>query len=457
MKNKEKLRNIPLTLLTTAILLLSVLSMNAQVTKLTLDEAIDLAVKNNYEAKKARLTVQKAEAQKDEAIGNAFPTIKLNANYTNNPLKPIFFMPDFKNPGSNELVPIEVGATNSFRTAAELTQILFNSAIFTGIGTAKIAYKVQRERFKSSIVKTISSVKKSYYGVLLAKELVDVVDTVLANARRNLYVTEKMHEEGFIPEFDLIRARTSVKNVEPELLNAKYNYDRLLNLFKFNLGLNINDSIELNGEIKIDKYLSIDIDSLTTLLKDANYDLRSLDYFRQVQRRKIDYYRSDYYPALFLFGNYIYQGQSNDWNFLTAKSASVGINLSYTVFQGLKTDNRVQQAKVDYLTSIEQYNQTYDALKMQLKNSVEKLEIAQKKLNINKGNIDRARRGYQIAEIRYKEGSGSQVEINDANTALANANLNYLKAAYDYLEATIELQELIGAIPQKYVNIFDEK
>ena len=457
MKNKENLRNIPLTLLTTAILLLSVLSMNAQVTKLTLDEAIDLAVKNNYEAKKARLTVQKAEAQKDEAIGNAFPTIKLNANYTNNPLKPIFFMPDFKNPGSNELVPIEVGATNSFRTAAELTQILFNSAIFTGIGTAKIAYKVQRERFKSSIVKTISSVKKSYYGVLLAKELVDVVDTVLANARRNLYVTEKMHEEGFIPEFDLIRARTSVKNVEPELLNAKYNYDRLLNLFKFNLGLNINDSIELNGEIKIDKYLSIDIDSLTTLLKDANYDLRSLDYFRQVQRRKIDYYRSDYYPALFLFGNYIYQGQSNDWNFLTAKSASVGINLSYTVFQGLKTDNRVQQAKVDYLTSIEQYNQTYDALKMQLKNSVEKLEIAQKKLNINKGNIDRARRGYQIAEIRYKEGSGSQVEINDANTALANANLNYLKAAYDYLEATIELQELIGAIPQKYVNIFDEK
>ena len=83
--------------------------------------------------------------------------------------------------------------------------------------------------------------------------------------------------------------------------------------------------------------------------------------------------------------------------------------------------------------------------------------MAQKKLKINQGNIERATRGYQIAEIRYKEGSGSQVEINDANTALANANLNYLKAAYDYLEATIELQELLGAVPQKYVNIFDDK
>jgi outer membrane protein TolC len=457
MRKKEKMRKIPMLLWTAAILLLSAGAIQAEVIKLTLDEAIDLAVKNNYEAKKARLTVQKAEAQKAEAIGNALPTLKLNANYTNNPLKPVFFMPNFKNPESGELVPIEVGANNSFRTAAELTQILFNSAVFTGIGTAKIAYKVQRERFKSSIVKTISSVKKSYYGVLLAKELVNVFDTVLANARRNLYVTEKMHEEGFIPEFDLIRARTSVKNVEPELLNAEYNYDQLMNLFKFNLGLDINDSVILNGKIQIEKYLSINTDSLMTLLKDVNYDLRSLDYYQQVQKRKIDVYRSDYYPSLLLFGNYIYQGQSDDWNFLTAKSASVGINLSFTVFQGLKTDNRVQQAKVDYLTSVEQYNQTYDALKMQMKNAVEKLEMAQKKLKINQGNIERATRGYQIAEIRYKEGSGSQVEINDANTALANANLNYLKAAYDYLEATIELQELLGAVPQKYVNIFDDK
>ena len=67
MRKKEKMRKIPMLLWTAAILLLSAGAIQAEVIKLTLDEAIDLAVKNNYEAKKARLTVQKAEAQKAQA------------------------------------------------------------------------------------------------------------------------------------------------------------------------------------------------------------------------------------------------------------------------------------------------------------------------------------------------------------------------------------------------------
>ncbi len=425
--------------------------------KLTLDRAIELAVEKNYDAKKARLAVQKAEARKDEALGNALPTINIDAGYTNNLLKPKFFLPDFTNPGSGELHPVEIGSNNAFKTSAKLTQILFNSAVFTGIGTAKIYYEASKEQYKSSLTKTISAVRKSFYGVLLAKELVKTFDTVLAAANRNLYVTEKMHQEGFVPEFDLIRAKTSVKNLEPELLNAKLNYYQLLNLFKFNLGLDVNDSVELVGEIKIENYRVPSLDSLVNILDEVNYDLKALALVQEVQERKINVYKSGYYPALYLFGEYRYEGQSNDWNFQTFSSASVGIGLSYTLFNGLQTTYQVEQAKVDYLTSIEQYKQTYNALKMQLTNAFNKLETAHQKVKINEGNIDRARRGYEIAEIRYQEGTGSQVEINNAITALANAKLNFLKAAYDYLQATIELQELMGIVPDKYVDIYNDK
>jgi outer membrane protein TolC len=425
--------------------------------KLTLDQAIELAVEKNYDAKKARLAVQKAEARKDEAIGNAFPTINIDAGYTNNLLKPKFFLPDFANPGSGQLHPVEIGATNAFKTSAKLTQILFNSAVFSGIGTAKIIYEASKEQYKSSLTKTISAVRKSFYGVLLAKELVNTFDTVLAAANRNLYVTEKMHQEGFVPEFDLIRARTSVKNLEPELLNAKLNYYNLLNLFKFNLGLDVSDSIELVGQIEIKNYRVPSLDSLMSILDDVNYDLKALALVQKVQERKINVYKSGYYPALYLFGEYRYEGQSNDWDFQTFNSASVGIGLSYTLFNGLQTTNQVEQAKVDFLTSVEQYKQTYNALKMKLTNAINKLETAHQKVKINEGNIERARRGFEISEVRYKEGTGSQVEINNAITALANAKLNYLKAAYDYLQATIELQELLGIVPEKYVNIYNDK
>ena len=441
------------TVFVVILLVVAFVPLRTEPRKISLNEAIEIAVDRNYEAKKAFLAVQKAEARKDEALGNAFPTVTLSSGYTENLLKPKFFMPDFQHPGSGELVPVEIGANHAFMAGAKLTQILFNSAVFTGIGTAKIFYEASKEQYKSKITKTITEVRKSFYGVLLAKRLADVFDTVLA--RRNLYVTEKMYEEGFIPEYDLIRAKTSVKNLEPELLNARLNYEKLLNLFKFNLGLDVNESIELKGSIEVKDFKIPELDTLAKRLKDVNYDLRALNLVKKVQERKIDVYRSDYYPALFLTGDYTYQGQSNDWDFKTFESASVGLKLSFTVFDGLRRDYRVQQARVDYLTAVEQYEQTYQALKMKLKNAIDKLSNAYKILEINEGNVERANHGYKIAEIRYKEGTGSQVEINNANTAVANANMNYLKAVYDYLNATIDLQELLGMVPEKYVKRFD--
>ena len=455
MNRKIRIKGLIRAVAVMILLAVSFVPLRTEPKKISLKKAIEMAMEQNYEAKKARLAVQKAEARKDEALGNALPTLTINGGYTENVLKPKFFMPDFQHPGSGELVPVEIGATHAYMAGAQLTQILFKGAVFTGIATAKLFYETSKEQYKSKVTKTITQVRKSFYGVLLAKALADVYDTVLTNAKRNLYVTEKMYEQGFIPEFDLIRAKTSVKNLEPELLNARLNYQKLLNLFKFNLGLDVEDSVELIGSIEVKEFNIPDIDTLAKRLKDVNYDLRTLKLAKKVQEQKIDVYKSDYYPALFLVGEYNYQGQSNDWNFKTFQSASVGLNLSFTVFDGLRRDNRVEQARVDYLTAGEQYDQTYAALKMQLKNAVNKLENAYKILEINKGNVDRANRGYQIAEIRYKEGTGSQVEINNANTAVANANMSYLKAIYDYLDATIDLQELLGMVPEKYVKEFD--
>jgi len=430
--------------------------MVAQVSKLDLNKAIEIAVSNNYDARKARLSVQKADARKDEAIGNALPSLNITANYTNNPIKPKFFLPDFSNPGSNELQAVEIGATNSFSSSAQLTQILFNSAVFTGIGTAKIYYDASKEQFKSTISHTITSVKRNFYGILLAKGLVDVFDTTLSNARRNLKSTEALYNEGFIPEFDLIRARTSVQNIEPELLSAKMRYLNLLNAFKFNLGLDTRDSIEIVGKIDMTEYKTPSVDSLMQRLKIDNYDLRALDLVKQVNEEMITINESEYYPTLSLFGNYTYQGQSNTWDFNTVNSASVGINFAMSLFKGFQSEKRVQQAKIDYMTSIEQYNQVHESLKMNLRNSLERLSVAYEKVNVIQGNVAQAKRGYDIAEIRYKEGIGSQMEINDANTALANANLSYLQAAYDYLDATIELEQVLGIVPEKYLNEFDK-
>ena len=68
------------------------------------------------------------------------------------------------------------------------------------------------------------------------------------------------------------------------------------------------------------------------------------------------------------------------------------------------------------------------------------LETAKKKVNTNSRNVSQAERGYNISLIRYKEGTGSQLEISDADLALRQARLGKAQSIYDYLVAKSNLK-----------------
>lgn len=425
--------------------------------KINLDEAITAAVKYNYEAKAAKYSIEKADQAVREALGNALPSLSVNANYTRNLQSPVFFLPDFQNPSSGKLNPIKIGADNSFQTVANLNQIVFNSAVFTGLGTAKIYSAASREQYKSVISKTVSNVKKAFYGALLAKEYLDVLKMSLKNAEENLKSVEALFQEGFIPEYDKIRAEVAVENIRPAILQAENNYNSALNALKLEMGMNINEKIELVGELKIPEDSEINLKKISPdELANYNFDLKAFQLQKQVSKEIIEIEKSDYYPTVALFGNYIIQGQSNTFDFLTAKSLSVGINLSLSIFKGFQTDARTQQAKIDYMIVDERYNQLYEVIKMQLDNAINQMEIALTRIQVQQNTVKQAELGYNIATIRYREGTGSQVEINDADTALRQARLNKSQAIYDFLVARSDYESLIGDIDKRYFDLVNK-
>jgi outer membrane protein TolC len=434
------------------LLLASSTSLFSEKKQINLEDAVNIAIKNNYNLQTARFNLQKAEARKNEALGSALPSLSISANYMNNIIKPKFFMPNFMNPQSKELVPIEIGQTNSFQTTAQITQIIFNSAVFTGIGTAKIFLDASKEQLKSQMMQTLTDVKRTFFGVILARELVRVMETTQANALKNLEVVESLYKEGFIPEYDLIRARVGVQNLEPEVMNAKNNYTNLLNLLKLNIGLGMQEDIEVVGLIELPELVNTNTDSLYSIIKNSNYNLKSLELATKVNEELVNIYQSEYYPTIALFGNYAFQGQANDFNFQVVKSSAVGVSFSLNLFQGFQSQNRVQQARIDYLSTKEKYTQLLETYKMAINNAIFKMQVAQEKVKTLKANVDQAKRGFDIAQIRYKEGVGNQVEINDANTAFSQANLSYFKALYDLIDSQIEIDNILGNLPNKYLN-----
>jgi outer membrane protein TolC len=110
----------------------------------------------------------------------------------------------------------------------------------------------------------------------------------------------------------------------------------------------------------------------------------------------------------------------------------------------LQTSARVDQAKVDFMKSQEQFSAAKDAMVTNIQNIRFRIEEARKRIEAQGSNVEQAEKGYAIATTRYQDGSGTQLEVNDADVALMRARVNKAQAMYDYLVAQADLEQALS-------------
>lgn len=188
-----------------------------------------------------------------------------------------------------------------------------------------------------------------------------------------------------------------------------------------------------------------------------NFDLRALDLQIQVAGEFVTVAKSDYYPTLALYGNWTNQGQSDNLNsFLSATSSGVGLNLSMNLFNGLRSDARVQQAKADEQILRSTMQQARDGVRLQVRAILNNLASARQRVTAQQRTVDQALRGYEIAQVRYREGTGNLLEISDADLALSRARTNKVQALHDFYAAKADLDRALAMLDRKYFIHIDQ-
>ena len=413
---------------------------------ISLDQAIATALENNRELEIARLELDNADAQVDEALGNAYPTLDLNARYTRNIQRPVFFFP-----GEDGIVrPIEIGSKNALSGELTLQQIVFNSAVFTGVGTSKIYARISRQQLRAQTADVILNVKQAYYGALVAREVLSVNEALLANAEANYRNTKVLFDAGLRAEFDAIRAEVAVANQQPLVVQARNTYEAALDGLKLVLGYDDITQVELEPTGSLVRPSASGgteptVDQAVTVMLQENAQIEALRLSTDVNKELIEINRSDYLPTLSLFGTYKYEAQADalsDFDF--QPTAYAGLNLSLNLYNGGKTHAKMEQAQVAYDKSRYQTAQVAAALKTRIEATLRSIEYARRQIGAGDRTIEQAERAYKIATTAYSAGTGTQLQINDADLALAQARLNQLSAIYDYNVAVAELEHLLG-------------
>jgi outer membrane protein TolC len=187
----------------------------------------------------------------------------------------------------------------------------------------------------------------------------------------------------------------------------------------------------------------------------SNLGLQTLSLKAQVDDAFIDLDRAEYWPNIAAFGNYSYAGSSDNLNFQNYSALTVGLNFSINIWKGQQTSNRVEQSTLTYQQTEEQVAQLKDQLAAQVKSNINELKRVRSVVEAQDKNVSLAERAYQIATVRYKEGTSSLLEVQDADVSLRQARLNRLQTVYSYLITRYELEQMMGKVPPEYYSLFD--
>ncbi|MGB9663851.1 MAG: TolC family protein [Ignavibacteria bacterium] len=411
------------------------------ITNLTLDKAIEIALKENSQIKIARYDINKSESRLSESYSSLFPSISAEGSYIRNIKKPVFFLPDFFG-GTGQIRPIEIGSKNSYSGQLKFGMPIFMGQAYTGILMSKLGLELSNLTYEETLAQIRLNTTKAFLDVLLTKATEKFIKQSYENALRNLENAEKLNKQGLISDFEYLSAQVEVEKIKPNVLQAEYTSQTALNFLKSLLNLSSNDSIEVIGSIE-SLFTSKNLPQLDNYVIENTFTLRKLGLQKQIADKNIMLQRWGHFPSLVAFGNYQIQTQAEDYNFNAyrwVKSAAIGLTLSVPIFSGFGVKSRVEQAEIQSKQLEETINYTKKQLDIAITNTKNRMATALEKIEAQKLNREKARINYRIAEVRYNEGMSTQLEISNANINLLSAELGYAQAIYEYLVAQAELE-----------------
>jgi outer membrane protein TolC len=415
---------------------------------LTLPHAIKQALDLNRDVLVAKQERTKAQAQVSEAWSNALPHISATGDYTRNIKIPVMFMPanSALNPTSSTK-SIEIGSKNSYALGASLAQPLFNRKVGVALQIAGTYEQYADKAYQATVEDVTRNTTKAFYRVMLAKELVEVNRQGLEVVKANLDNVRSLYKFGSAAEYDLLRAEVQYANTEPLLITAENNLELATNSLKALLSIPIEQNLALEGAFE---YQDVPPPEMETARQNAiahNPGLAQIALQETLMTQNIAVVKADYFPALSLIGSYGWQTQDNTYKFgdyRWANTASIGLHLSYTLFDGQATRARVSQAKSTRTQIHYQRLKAEEGLRILIRSAESQMEEARKRIDAQQKSLSQAEKALQISQTRYKSGIGTQLELLDTQVAMTRAQTNYSQAIYDYLTAKADWQYYVG-------------
>ena len=409
---------------------------------LTVDQAINLALENNESYLNAKQELVKAKNQVYEVRSSAFPQLNSGLDIVRNWEVPsIIFGED----------TYKMGSDYNWTWDLTVTQPIYNGgSVFAAWSVAKMYNKYSRHKLNMQTRELKLDVIKAYYGVVMADELERVAKQTVELAQANLDVVKMMSGQGTVSDFEVLMAEVRLANFKPAYIEAKANSKIAHQSLNNMIGLDMNEAVDVVWEMDSTMFFvpDYDLDSLKTAASANRPEIYMSDLNTKMLKKAITVARSGYRPKINFLTSLQYQAQydGDKWpdRRKWIRNYYSGISIDIPIFDSWKTPSQVKQAKIEYSQASLSQMEIEDNLKLDIEHSWWKYQEARENFATQGQAVEMAKRGLSIAQVRFQNGVGTQLELFEAEVALSTAENNRVMAFYDLVTGYATLMKAIG-------------
>jgi outer membrane protein len=413
---------------------------------LSLQEAIDLSIKNSNQLKASQARIEQATGAVQEAKDNKLPNASVSGSYLR-----------VNSPNINLKTKAFEGSDSSGNSGSSpaVNQAMYgilnvSLPVYTG---GRIRYGIESAKYLQQAVMLdaqndkegiILNAIKAYINLYKASVTVNVVKENLQQSLHRDSVLSRLEQTGLLARNDLLKAQLQSSNIELSVLDAENNRDIANVNMNLMLGLPEQTVITIDSS-SFDK--NIELKNLTDyeqLALQNRKDIQALSFRKKAATTGIAAAKAEMYPSIALTGGYV---AADIPHLLTITNAvNIGVGIKYDIGSLWKTKSKIVQAQAREKEITANQALLDNAVRLHVNQDYENFLLSRKKIEVYERAVAQATENYRITKNKYDNNLVNTTDLLDANVSLLQSKINLAVAKADVLLAYDVLLETSGLI-----------